>query len=482
MRTNLHKIVAFLLVSLVGLSAFTASAADKFEVGTKVYLKPNSNWTQSNAWFAAYFFTGSTADGWQAMSDTNCDGVYEVEYALTGKTSTGVIFCRMDPAKTALEWGSVWNQTKDITNYSKSKNTYTIASGAWSNGNGSWSQVAYDFYVAGNGKNNAPWCDGKEWDNKGSKLDADGSVTFSGVKAGTYEFKVTNGTWDVTFGSGSIDANNSTKNDCRFKDLGEGSDGNVKFTISEAADITIKYEGCKIIVTADFLAPIEEYYVLMGVDGDWTNGIELKPNPSNSNEMMLLGQTISKANDAIKVVKKTPCEDEFYAAVSAATTVPYTGGGSGSGVSNIVLEDGTYDFYFDITTGQIRIEGELTNSNSVYLDPQVYDNQYPGTWMSDNARIAVYCYQSAGTDNVWVTASYCNGDYYAQIPTMYDKYIWCRMDPAKENNWDGDWNQTSGIQYDAENTLTKLTGWANDDPTVHYQTKYTGICGVNYDD
>lgn len=483
MKRNLHKIVAFLVVTLMGLFAFTASAVDKFEQGTKLYLKPNNNWYQDNAWFAAYFFTGNKEDGWQKMYDSNCDGVYEVEYAISGKTSTGVIFCRMDPSKTALEWGTVWNQTNNLTNFNKTKTTYTISDGSWSNG--TWSNVVYNFYVAGNGKNNAPWCDGLDWNNKGSKLDANGAVTFSGVKAGTYEFKVTNGTWNVTFGAGSLDINNSTKDDCRFKDLGEGSDGNVKFTVLEEADITVKYVDCKITVTATFAAPIEERYVLMGVGNDWEVGKEMQLNPSNPNnpnELMLLGQLISKEKDAIKIVKKSPCPDVFYAEVDVASSVPYSGGGTGSYPPNIVLEDGVYDFYFDKSTGKIRIEGSLDNSNKVYLDPQVYDQHNGGTWMSDNARIAVYCYQSEGDKNLWVTAASCGSDYYAQIPTMYDKYIWCRMDPAKENNWDSDWNQTSGIQYDAENTLTKLTGWANDEPTVHYQTKYTGICGVTYDD
>ena len=134
MKRNLHKIVAFLVVTLMGLFAFTASAVDKFEQGTKLYLKPNNNWYQDNAWFAAYFFTGNKEDGWQKMYDSNCDGVYEVEYAISGKTSTGVIFCRMDPSKTALEWGTVWNQTNNLTNFNKTKTTYTISDGSWSNG------------------------------------------------------------------------------------------------------------------------------------------------------------------------------------------------------------------------------------------------------------------------------------------------------------------------------------------------------------
>lgn len=485
MKKKLHKIVSLLVVFLLSI---TVAFGVNISSGTKLYLTPNDNWKQAGARFAAYFYNNSS-NQWVSMTKTNdCPVVYEVTapYNKNGRNVnyTNVIFCRMNPSTAANNFneGVKWNQTGDLV-WDGANSLFVLNKDSWDAG--AWVKYG-EYYVAGNGKNNAPWCDGLDWNNQGSKLDANGAVTFSSVKAGTYEFKVTNGTWDVTFGAGSLDINNSTKDDCRFKDLGEGSDGNVKFTVLEEADITIKYVDCNIIVTATFAAPIQENYVLMGVGNDWETGEALQENPNNANELMLLGQTISKANDAIKVVKKTPCGDEFYAGVSASSTVPYSFNGEG----NVVLEDGTYDFYFDITTGQIRIEGELTNSNSVYLDPQVYDNQYPGTWMSDNARMAVYCYQSAGTDNVWVTASYCNGDYYAQIPAAYDKYIWCRMNPNKnENRWNDSpdnkeyvWNQTSGIQYDAEKTLTKLIGWANDDATVHYQTKYTGICGVNYDD
>ena len=478
MKTSMNKIVSLLVVFLLSVTyAFGANITG----GTKLYLKVNSNWKTANARFAAYFCNGTAAAQWADMTktttDTDCD-IYEVTVPSTKNKQyhKNVLFCRMNPSTAANNFndGVKWNQTGDLV-WDGTKSLFVLNDDSWDAG--AWVKYG-EYYVAGDGAGNSPWCNGKDWDAAGSKLDANGAVTFSGVKAGTYNFKITHGNWNAnSYAFGNLDVENSTKDDCRFTNLSD-NDGNIQFTTTEISDITITFTNCKITVTATFAAPIEEYYVLMGVGGDWETGEALQENPNNANELMLLGQTISKANDAIKVVKKSTCGDYFYAGVSASSTVPYSFNGEG----NIVLEDGTYDFYFDITTGQIRIEGELTNSNSVYLDPQVYDNQNPGTWMSDNARIAVYCYQSAGTDNVWVTASYCNGDYYAQIPAAYDKYIWCRMDPAKENNWDSDWNQTSGITYDAENTFTKLTGWANDDATVHYQTKYTGICGVSYDD
>ena len=82
----------------------------------------------------------------------------------------------------------------------------------------------YDaLYVAGTGK----LCNGKEWDpaaaeNKMTKGD-DGiwSITYKNVAAGDYEIKVTVGNWDKSWGD---------------------KDGqNLKFSIKEAGDITVKF-------------------------------------------------------------------------------------------------------------------------------------------------------------------------------------------------------------------------------------------------
>ena len=219
-------------------------------------------------------------------------------------------------------------------------------------------------------------------------------------------------------------------------------------------------------------SPSADKYYLMGVDGDWTTGIELEP--KGDDEMVKLGQKISNATDQVKIVKKTPCGDKYYAEVKVASPVPFSGGGSQDAAPNIVLEDGTYNFYFDKNTNQIYISGTIDNANVVYLDPKV-DNSILN-WESDNARFAVYYYKS-GPEPVqkgWVSAKKeDNGRYYAQFPAEYDTYIWCRMDPnSGVNNWDGEWNQTDNITYDADKTLTKLTTFGdgyNDVDAASYQ-------------
>ncbi|MBR5104303.1 MAG: hypothetical protein IKZ08_05250 [Bacteroidales bacterium] len=112
--------------------------------GTAIYtdylfLKPNSNWTQSNARFAAYFF--GNGETWVNMKDVNLDGYYEVRRP-TAKNYPNVIFGRMNPATSANNFndGVKWNQTGDLTIPTNGNNLYTVKEGTWDKGGGTWSK------------------------------------------------------------------------------------------------------------------------------------------------------------------------------------------------------------------------------------------------------------------------------------------------------------------------------------------------------
>ena len=100
-----------------------------------LYLKPNSNWTQANARFAAYFF--GNGDTWVSMTDSNSDGIYEVEVPDGGYTK--VIFVRMNPSTSVNNWDNKWNQTGDLTIPTDGKNLFTVPSGAWDGSTSKWS-------------------------------------------------------------------------------------------------------------------------------------------------------------------------------------------------------------------------------------------------------------------------------------------------------------------------------------------------------
>ncbi len=662
----INKILRVLAVFFFCLTTFTAGAATLTKNG-KLYLKPNNNWRRDNARFAAYFFLRDNGDKdgtWVSMTDSNCDGVYEV--TVPDKNLNYVIFCRMNPNTAANNWnnGVKWNQTADLQGPSNNNNLYTITENNDNWSSGSWSKITGGCYVAGNGSTGNPWCGGASWNATGSKLDANGQIKFSKVPSGTYEFKVvSDGQW-LGYDKFTATGSNITCSD---------NGGNIKFTTTGCADITIKYTSCKTTVNVSYYpttyylaigntevemklndakteyvvsnqkitstdvvkvlvesacgnveyknldaascstvkstasgitfqkdgyydfyfkldnnqlyvganstnpANADKYYLmgiggdwdngilleantasageymllnqpiaaddefkivktslcadrvyydnvkespcsakvtggsgnniklptgtydfyfkesegiyitpspsaikyyLMGINNDWANGIELKESNENDYELVLTGQEISKATDAIKIVKKSPCGDEFYADVKIDSPVPYSFDTDG----NIVLEDGSYDFYFDKNTNQIYIGGEITDAQKVFLDPKVGSastwRDPNETWDKEDARIAVYYFTYDDSKPVgWVTATKCNSYFYAQIPAGYDGYNWVRI-KGDTNDWEHDVNQTDGIKYDSKNTLTKLTGWNQDD---HNEIQYSGVCGEDYE-
>ena len=134
---KLSKILALVLVLMMAFAVvsafnFTTSAA---ETTKTIYLKPNSNWTQSNAWFAVYTWDGG--DQWFTMTKSSTySGYYECKVP---SNIVNVIFVRMNPAKKITDcWDGKWNQSKDLQ-LSGSNNCYTISAGAWDKGSGSWS-------------------------------------------------------------------------------------------------------------------------------------------------------------------------------------------------------------------------------------------------------------------------------------------------------------------------------------------------------
>ena len=104
-----------------------------------VYLKPNSNWTQSNARFAAYFWGGAPGEKWVSMTDADKDGIYEAHLPEGYDYGCNIIFCRMNPSTSANNWNNKWNQTSDLKTPTDGKNLYTVKASTWDKGGGTWS-------------------------------------------------------------------------------------------------------------------------------------------------------------------------------------------------------------------------------------------------------------------------------------------------------------------------------------------------------
>ena len=227
-------VVLAMILTLIPVSVFAATEKT-------LYLKPNSNWTQENARFAAYFF--GNGETWVSMTDSDGDGVYEVAVP-TNKTYPSVIFVRMNPSTTANNWNNKWNQTGDLTVPTNTNNLYTVKEGTWDKGGGTWSvytppttPVEHTYTVAGD---SAPLF-GAEWNTTNTANDMtkqdDGTYVkvYEDVAAGTYKYKVVRDhSWDHAWG-GDADA-----------------DGNAAFTVvTDGSTVTITFDGAKVEATVE---------------------------------------------------------------------------------------------------------------------------------------------------------------------------------------------------------------------------------------
>ena len=109
---------------------------------TILYLTPNSNWTQANARFAAYFF--GNGEKWSSMTDSDGDGIYEVAVP-SGYPK--VIFCRMNPSASANNWDNKWNQSGDLIIPTDGKDHFIVKSGTWDGATTTWSTYTPPVYT-----------------------------------------------------------------------------------------------------------------------------------------------------------------------------------------------------------------------------------------------------------------------------------------------------------------------------------------------
>ena len=151
-------------------------------------------------------------------------------------------------------------------------------------GGGGGQTTETTFYVAGSGSAGNPWCDGIWWEANGSQMTGTPpSITFYGVPAGVYDFKVTNGTWSQDWGWSSL-AESS-----RVPGVSVRDGNNIAFILGGTADITITFNGTQITLTSSigFGEAVEiTVYSVVGDEGltgaDWV--------PSNTaGDMTLIG-------------------------------------------------------------------------------------------------------------------------------------------------------------------------------------------------
>ena len=98
-----------------------------YDLTKYIYLKPNDNWKEASARFAAYFYKSSGSEKkWEDMTDADGDGYYSCEKP---DGCDWVIFCRMDPATSANDWNNRWNQSANQG--IPENNLFTVNDGQW---------------------------------------------------------------------------------------------------------------------------------------------------------------------------------------------------------------------------------------------------------------------------------------------------------------------------------------------------------------
>ncbi len=273
-----------------------------------IYLKPGP-WTVDGAWFAAYLCNGSESASWHKLTPTQEDAaIYSVEIEdskLTVEKNKNIIFCCMNKDKTALDWGSVWNQTADLENKLSSNNCYTIT--GWGGNDGAWSTytpptepVIPDYYVAGN----SAFVGANSWDDGNpahdalkmvySETNANWTLTVSNVAADAdCQFKVNDGTWSKSWGYDNLST--------IPEGVSKNSDGNICFTLSTAGDVTITFDGTNIQLTTTGAFKVVElvdetiYFVNTG---NWATVMIYTWGGTNGTSWP--GVEMQKTNDVIK--------------------------------------------------------------------------------------------------------------------------------------------------------------------------------------
>ena len=299
-----------------------------------------------------YYIAGPLAGGWSA-TQMGLEKVAEGQYACEFTKDAGDYQFKVTNGKWGNETGGfdcadVEGAYEEVSNVDGNVNVKLTATTTFTvKFDSNTKKISFKgltpaetkYYIAGTQN-----LTGFDWKENGLQLTKDGDLykhTFSALPAGVFEFKVTNGTWTNPWGYSNLGA--------AYKEVSEGTDGegnpngNIKFVTEEAKNITVIFDPATGKITFNGLTVIT--YVLMGVDGDWTTGIQLTKN--SETEYMLLGQTITRNTDKIKVVTLTNGTATAWCGnVDTYSDAIYENDWDDAG--NIVLEDGIYDFYFKL--------------------------------------------------------------------------------------------------------------------------------------
>ena len=327
--------------------------------------------------------------------------------------------------------------------------TYTVGTSltAVATKTGEYTPVQTVYTVAGD----AALC-GSDWkaDDTTNDMTDNGDGTFTWKKTdvkltSNVGFKVVK---NHDFGNGEYPAENWNINLVDYE-------GAAVYTVTITFTESSKEIAVTLTKTGEATPPVITY-VLMGVNNDWTTGIALTRNEANTEfeEYMLLGQAIS-ATDAVKVVKLVDGEKNTFCGDVKEGSAEHTTDGDG----NIVLAEGTYDFYYDVPANKVYIGKQVA--------PTTIDVTLSGMVATPQSRMGSYSFLSLN-DEDGNQISIFNGTEGAYGDDFKVNAYLAAYDVTVVGT--GDWNVVDGVE-----TLTATLQVEDDNTTIYNVTATVGV-------
>ena len=161
---------------------FVAMTAVMSLSAKKIYLVANDNWKEAEAVLFVHSWGGESIDPVQLTLVENEDYLYEAEIPDGNKN---LLFARMAPGSTTIDWGNVWTKTDDLL-LPEDKDCFWMI--GWTAGTWLVKGERPAVSLVGNFEGDATWGEGAHpMVAADDKLSA--SVTFP-IEAGVYELKV----------------------------------------------------------------------------------------------------------------------------------------------------------------------------------------------------------------------------------------------------------------------------------------------------
>ena len=344
MKLTKKRILALLLclaavISLLPLSAWAADTV-------RVYCQPPEDW-----WTCRIYWWGTDSDpSWPGRRmRTNQDGIY---YYDVPANATGIIFNNGDN-----------QQTGDLTVPTDEYVQFLVEQSAWVPYGETEAEALY--IVAGSGS----LC-GSEWDpgdrnNKMTDEDGDGvyTKTYENVSAGTYELKVTTGSWGQSWGDPISGANY------------------VLTVANNATDVTVAFDTAtqKISIILDGEAPQPTYSVSGTVSGAF--------------------QAVLSGNDT-SVTKTGSGSYKFEGLVSGYYTLTFSKDGYVTRTYDLTVTDKSL-----VVNPVLNLQGDLNGDGKINIGDaaRIYAHIRGSSLLTDYA-LACADYSGDGTVNVGDTA------------------------------------------------------------------------------